>query len=88
MKIPRNQFAQLEENDKLSVGLQLVAQLQHGPSPFTITELDDETVTADFNHTLAGKTLTFNVELVGLRAASAEEISHGHAHGPDGQQNH
>lgn len=80
MKIPRSQFAQLEESTKLEVGFQLVAQMPHGPAPFTVTELDDETVTADFNHALAGKTLKFNVEVVAIRAASDAEIQHGHVH--------
>ncbi len=86
MKIPRAQFAQLEQSAKLEVGTQLVAQMPHGPAPFTIIELDDESVTADFNHALAGKTLTFNVEVVEVRDATEEEINHGHAHGISGQQ--
>ena len=88
LQIPREQFAQLEAEATLQVGLQLVAQMPHGPSPFTITDLSDELITADFNHTLAGKSLTFAVEIVELRQANDDEVSHGHAHGPDGQQNH
>ncbi|MDB2560215.1 peptidylprolyl isomerase [Euryarchaeota archaeon] len=84
LEIPRAQFAQLEEEASLEVGMQLVAQMPHGPSPFTISALTEEAVTADFNHTLAGQALTFSVEIVELREASDEEISHGHAHGPDG----
>lgn len=84
LEIPRAQFAQLEEEASLEVGMQLVAQMPHGPSPFTITALTEEAVTADFNHTLAGQALTFSVEIVELRKASDDEISHGHAHGPDG----
>ncbi len=45
-----------------------------------IIEADEETVTLDFNHPLAGKTLTFEITLSGLREASAEELDHGHAH--------
>ena len=84
LQIPRDNFAQLEEQSPLEVGMQLVAQMPHGPSPFTVTALSDETVTADFNHALAGQSLTFSVEVVELRAASEEELSHGHAHGPGG----
>ena len=51
LEIPRAQFAQLEEEASLEVGMQLVAQMPHGPSPFTITALTEEAVTADFNHT-------------------------------------
>ena len=45
-----------------------------------IVEVDEETVTLDFNHPLAGKTLTFEISLSGLREASAEELDHGHVH--------
>ena len=84
MEIPREQFAQLEQEATLETGMQLVAQMPHGPSPFTITSLTDDTVTADFNHALAGQSLTFSVEIVELRTASEEELAHGHVHGPDG----
>ena len=84
MEIPREQFAQLEQEATLETGMQLVAQLPHGPSPFTITSLTDDAVTADFNHALAGQSLTFSVEIVELRPASEEELAHGHVHGPDG----
>ena len=84
MQIPREQFAQVEEEAPLTEGAVLVAQMPHGPAPFTITSLDDETVTADFNHKLAGESLTFSVEVVELREATEEEIAHGHAHGPGG----
>ena len=88
LQIPRDNFAQLEEStgESLEVGMQLVAQMPHGPAPFLIVELSEETVTADFNHALAGKALTFSVEVVDIREASEEEISHGHAHGPGGVQ--
>lgn len=88
LQIPREQFAQLEAQATLSVGIQLVAQMPHGPSPFTITELSDEFITADFNHTLAGKSLTFAVEIIELRQANELEISHGHVHGRDGTEEH
>jgi len=86
LQIPRDNFAQLEEStgETLEVGMQLVAQMPHGPAPFLIVELSEETVTADFNHALAGKALTFSVEVVDIREATEEEISHGHAHGPGG----
>ena len=41
---------------------------------------DEDTVTLDFNHPLAGKTLTFEITVSGLRPADDEELEHGHAH--------
>ena len=43
-------------------------------------------VTIDGNHPLAGVNLNFAVEVVDVRDASAEELAHGHAHGPGGHQ--
>jgi FKBP-type peptidyl-prolyl cis-trans isomerase SlyD len=43
-----------------------------------------DTVTMDFNHPLAGKTLHFKGKIESLREAAPEEISHGHVHGPGG----
>ena len=60
--------------------------MPHGPAPFTITELDDESITADFNHALAGKSLNFSVEVVQLRSATDSEIAHGHVHSDSGEE--
>ena len=86
MQIPRVAFDQLlaSSGATLEVGMTLVAQMPHGPAPFLVVELNEEIVTADFNHALAGKSLTFSVEIVELREATEEEIDHGHAHGPGG----
>jgi len=50
--------------------------LVHG----TILEVGEESIKMDFNHPLAGKELHFAVKVVGLREATAEELSHGHIH--------
>ena len=52
--------------------------------PFNVVSVEGETVTVDFNHKLAGETLQFSVEVVDVRAATEEELAHGHAHGPGG----
>ena len=46
----------------------------------TVVEITPESVVVDFNPPLAGKTLTFNVEILSLREANAEELEHGHPH--------
>ena len=84
MDVPRAQFAMIEEQTELEVGMQLITQLPHGPAPFIVKALTDESVTADFNHKLAGESLTFSVEVIELREADESEIAHGHVHGPGG----
>lgn len=51
---------------------------------FTIVEITDKEVTVDGNHPLAGKTLNFNATVTGVRAATKEELDHGHVHGAGG----
>lgn len=45
-----------------------------------IVNMDENSVDIDFNHPLADEVLTFDIEIVDVRDASAEELSHGHAH--------
>ncbi len=66
--------------DELEVGMRFLADTDQGPIPVEITEVDGDEVVVDGNHMLAGQTLTFDVEVVALREASADEIAHGHIH--------
>jgi FKBP-type peptidyl-prolyl cis-trans isomerase SlyD len=66
-------------------GMELTAEGADGePVPFVIREVKLESVVIDLNHPLAGKTLHFDVTVRDVRAATAEELEHGHAHGPEG----
>ncbi len=47
----------------------------------TVSKIKEDSVILDFNHPLAGETLFFQVEIAGLRAATSEELAHGHVHG-------
>ncbi|PIV15008.1 MAG: peptidylprolyl isomerase [Gallionellales bacterium CG03_land_8_20_14_0_80_55_15] len=47
---------------------------------YTVLEVGDDEVTVDGNHPLAGKTLTFNCKVTGVRPATAEELAHEHVH--------
>ncbi|MEZ8081427.1 peptidylprolyl isomerase [Enterovibrio norvegicus] len=66
--------------DEITVGMRFLADTDQGPIPVEVTEVDGDEVVVDGNHMLAGQTLTFNVEVVELRAATEEEIEHGHIH--------
>ncbi len=80
--VPRSAFP---EDSEVAVGEQFYAQDQSGqPMPFTVTKVEGDDVTIDFNHPLAGKTLEFEVMIAEVRDASPEELAHGHAHGPEG----
>jgi FKBP-type peptidyl-prolyl cis-trans isomerase SlyD len=50
-------------------------QTPQGPLTVTVTAMNDKTVTVDFNHPLAGKDLTFEVEVVKIRDATKDEIA-------------
>ncbi len=76
--IPKDMFGDIEPE----VGMTLMSDV----GPFNVTAVEGDTITVDFNHKLAGETLEFSVEVVDVRPASEEELSHGHAHGPDGHE--
>ncbi len=82
-EVPREAFQGVDE---LEPGMQFQASTDAGPRMFTITDVQDDVVTVDGNHPLAGATLHFDVEIADVRAASAEELSHGHVHGPGGHE--
>jgi FKBP-type peptidyl-prolyl cis-trans isomerase SlyD len=67
-------------------GMQFQANTPQGPRVVTVTAVEGDEVTIDANHELAGKTLIFDVKVVAVRAATPEELSHGHAHGAGGHQ--
>jgi FKBP-type peptidyl-prolyl cis-trans isomerase SlyD len=53
-----------------------------------VVEVKENEVLMDFNHMLAGKDLHFSGEVIEVRPATEEEISHGHVHGPNGHHHH
>jgi FKBP-type peptidyl-prolyl cis-trans isomerase SlyD len=82
-KVPRENLQGIED---LAVGMQLQAQTPAGPRIVRVADMDDENVTIDANHPLAGVTLHFDVTVTDVRDATTEEIEHGHAHGVGGHQ--
>jgi FKBP-type peptidyl-prolyl cis-trans isomerase SlyD len=80
-EVPRSAFGGVAQ---IEVGMQFQAQSNHGPHSVTITKVVGDTITVDGNHPLAGQHLNFEVEITDVRAATEEELSHGHVHGPGG----
>ena len=80
--VARNQF---DDSVEIEVGMQFEAQDDdEGHQIVTVVAVDGENITLDTNHPLAGKNLRFEVEILDVRDASTEELSHGHVHGPGG----
>jgi FKBP-type peptidyl-prolyl cis-trans isomerase SlyD len=81
MDVPRGEFP---EDIPVRPGVEMEMSDDDGnPMYARIDSVDGDTVTLNFNHPLAGKELHFNVKVVGLRAATKEELKHGHAHSMD-----
>jgi FKBP-type peptidyl-prolyl cis-trans isomerase SlyD len=71
---------------KISVGQVLTLQTNKGQVQVTVLKVGRFNVDVDGNHPLAGKSLTFDVEITDIRDASEEELTHRHVHGPGGHQ--
>jgi len=80
-------ISMFQDIDNIEVGMRFEAQSEdNGIHSVEVTEKNGDTVTVDGNHPLAGKELTFDIEITGIRAASKEELEHGHAHGEGGHK--
>ena len=78
-EVPREMFP-------AEMPIDLGMMLMSDAGPFRIVAITDSKVKCDFNPPMAGKTLHFDVEVIGVRPADESEISHGHVHGPGGVQ--
>lgn len=76
-QIPRSSFP---ADIDIEVGMQFNAETPNGPTLVSVAEVADDTITVDGNHPLAGLTLHFEGTIENVREATAEELSHGHAH--------
>ena len=81
----REQFGDLKD---IEVGMQFRAGSDDDAVVVTVVSVEGDRVTLDGNHPLAGVTLNFDVKIVGVRAATAGEIEHGHPHGSGGHHHH
>lgn len=82
-KATKAEFGEMADSLEVGAG-PFGAQTEMGMIPFWIGGIEGDDVIIDFNNPMAGKTLQFAVEVMGVRAATADEMSHGHSHGPGG----
>ncbi len=76
-ELPSSMFSGI---DQIEVGMEFHAETEHGLQVVTVTKVDGDQVTIDGNHPLAGVDLNFDVEITEVRAATEDELSHGHVH--------
>ncbi len=79
MTVDRSYFG----NEPLEKGLQLQIQSQDGFHIVTVVDFNDNNVTIDANHPLAGVNLNFDIKITDVRDATKEELEHGHVHSHD-----
>jgi len=78
IEVPKNQFP---DHIPAEVGTELQVENEEGEPVYArIDEIENNIVTLNFNHPLAGKELNFTVKVLALRKPNAEEIAHGHVH--------
>ena len=80
--VPRERFP----GALVEVGMRFHAQGSDGSQVVTVVAVDDSHVTVDANHPLAGMTLAFDVTVLEVRDATADELEHGHVHGKGGHE--
>ena len=78
----------LTKAKKFDPGQVVAVNTQQGQKSAIVVKAGRFNVDLDMNHPFAGKTVTFDVTIRDIRDATADELSHGHAHGIDGQHHH
>ncbi len=81
-RVPKKHF----KEKRLQPGMQVLLQTNHGARAVTIQKVGMSVVDVDLNHPMAGKDLRFQIEIVEVRDATAEELEHKHVHGEGGHQ--
>jgi FKBP-type peptidyl-prolyl cis-trans isomerase SlyD len=82
-RVPKKHF----EGQRLEPGMQVILNTSHGQRAVTIQKVGMSVVDVDLNHPMSGKDLHFTIDIVDVREATEEELSHGHVHG-DGGHHH
>jgi len=71
---------------RLRPGMVVQVSTEQGQRPATVIKVGKFSADLDTNHPLAGQSLAFDIEVMGVREASSEEVAHRHVHGPGGHQ--
>lgn len=83
-RVPKKYFTKAQH---LKPGMSTLLKTQDGSQRMVVVnKIGQSIIDVDLNHPMAGKTLNFAIEILDVRAASKEEIAHGHAHGPGAHQ--
>ena len=80
----RGPIKHLATRGPLTEGQTVVVNTREGGRQARVLKVGHFNVDLDLNHPLAGRTLTFEVEILEVRPATEQELAHGHAHGPHG----
>lgn len=75
-----------KRNTRYAPGTLIQINTKKGPRTVVVVKSGLKSIDVDTNHPLAGKTLTFDIEIVDVRDATQDELAHGHAHGVGGHQ--
>jgi FKBP-type peptidyl-prolyl cis-trans isomerase SlyD len=84
MRVPIKHL--LGKHKKIKKGQVIFVNTKEGERSAVVVKVGKFNVDLDTNHPFAGKTLDFEIEILEVREASEDEISHGHAHGLGGHQ--
>ncbi len=88
------ELVRLESRDgfpaEIEVGMQFVGSPVDGSEEmlYTVTAIVEDKVVVDGNHPYAGQAVHFSCTVTDVRAATADEIAHRHAHGAHGHHHH
>jgi FKBP-type peptidyl-prolyl cis-trans isomerase SlyD len=83
-RVPKKYFRDAEH---LQPGMATVLNTKDGRQQMaTVIKVGSSVIDVDLNHPMAGKTLNFAIEITDVREPTAEELAHGHVHGPGGHQ--
>lgn len=89
MRVPQKHLHHYKQlKNRLKPGMKVSVNTEHGARDVIVSKVGKFNVDVDFNHPYAGKSLVFDVEIMDVREATADELAHGHAHGVGGHHHH